>query len=268
MLLKPSSIIRFKNARIRCLLSSKLHQTNNLPSTQELPKDGSFDQEFKTNFIELSQFQRVALSIGSAAISLMDPYRGDMIACLGEVTGESALIYMREQMLKTEEGADILRNRPRINSKTLDYERLSKLPDGTVGKMYSDFLIENGVTADSRLPVQFIKDVELGYVMQRYREVHDLVHACLGMKTTMLGEVTIKWVEGLQTRLPMCIGGGIFGAVRLKPKHRLLYLQHYLPWAIETGTNASFLQGIYFEKRWEQPIEDFYSEMNITKLLV
>lgn len=61
-------------------------------------------------------------------------------------------------------------------------------------------------------------DIELAYVIQRYREVHDLYHSILGMDTNMLGEVTIKWVEAIQTKLPMCIGGAIFGSVRLKPK--------------------------------------------------
>lgn len=53
----------------------------------------------------------------------------------------------------------------------------------------------------------------------------------------------MKWVEGIQTRLPMCVNGGIWGAARLRPKHRQLYLKYYLPWAIQTGTNARFLQG-------------------------
>jgi ubiquinone biosynthesis protein COQ4 len=66
--------------------------------------------------------------------------------------------------------------------------------------------------------VQFIDDVELAYVMQRYREVHDVFHAVLLMPTTMLGEVTVKWIEALQLRLPMCIAGAIFGSGRLKPK--------------------------------------------------
>lgn len=43
------------------------------------------------------------------------------------------------------------------------------------------------VTPDSRLTVQFVDDLELAYVMQRYREVHDLIHAILGMPTNMLG---------------------------------------------------------------------------------
>lgn len=55
--------------------------------------------------------------------------------------------------------------------------------------------------------------------------------------------MTIKWVEGIQTKLPMCINGGIWGAARLKPKHRQLYLKYYLPWAIKTGNNAKFMQG-------------------------
>jgi ubiquinone biosynthesis protein Coq4 len=46
------------------------------------------------------------------------------------------------------------------------------------------------------------------------RETHDLTHAMLGMPTTILGEVLVKWVEGLQTRLPMCVGGAIFGPLR------------------------------------------------------
>lgn len=222
----------------------------------------AFEEEFKTNHIETNCFQKAFLTFGSAAIALFDP-RADMIANLGETTGEHALKHMKEKIMETEEGAAILRERPRINSKTLNQDWLSKLPENTIGRTYHEFMIDNKITADSRLPVQFVQDVELGYVMQRYREVHDLVHSTLRMRTSLLGEVTIKWVEGLQTGLPMCIGGAIFGAVRLKPKHRKLYINHYLPWALKTGSTAKFMQGVYFEKRWEQTLDDFYNEMNI-----
>ena len=46
------------------------------------------------------------------------------------------------------------------------------------------------VTPDSRRDVMFVDDVDLAYVMQRYREVHDLMHTLLGMPTNMLGEPT------------------------------------------------------------------------------
>ena len=75
------------------------------------------------------------------------------------------------------------------------------------------------MTPDSRMKVQFLDDPELAYVMTRYRETHDLVHTILGMPTHMLGEVAVKWIEAINTKLPMCIGGAIFGAIRLRPKY-------------------------------------------------
>lgn len=66
--------------------------------------------------------------------------------------------------------------------------------------------------------MQFLEDPQLAYVMTRYRESHDLVHTVLGMPTTMLGEVAVKWFEALNTGLPMCYGGAVFGALRLRPK--------------------------------------------------
>lgn len=155
------------------------------------PKSNNFQEEMKKNFIAATTFQKTLLSFGSAAIALLNPHRGDMIACLGEVTGEGALKHMRQKMIETEEGAEILKNKPRINSKTVSYKQLSQMPENTLGRVYADFMTDNNITADSRLPVQFIEDPELAYVMQRYREVHDLVHATLFMRTTMLGEVNI-----------------------------------------------------------------------------
>jgi ubiquinone biosynthesis protein Coq4 len=54
------------------------------------------------------------------------------------------------------------------------------------------YLYFQKVTPDSRLPVQFVDDIELAYVMQRYREAHDLFHTVLGMPTNMLGNNHLK----------------------------------------------------------------------------
>lgn len=226
----------------------------------------SFQEEFQKNHIETNVFQKSFLAVGSALTSILNPYRGDTIACLGETTGVDAARYMIRKMLESEEGTNILQAQPRINTKTVDMKYLATLPEGTLGKLYSKFLEKNQVTPDSRLPVQFMDDVQLAYVVQRYREIHDLVHTVLQMPTNMLGEVTVKWVEAIQTRLPMCISGAIFGPIRLKTKHRELYLNHYLPWALKTGVNAKFLMNIYFEKRWEQTTDEFYKEVNIVPL--
>lgn len=38
-----------------------------------------------------------------------------------------------------------------------------------------------GFDPDARRPVNFVDDVELAYVMLRYRQLHDLTHTILGM---------------------------------------------------------------------------------------
>lgn len=83
------------------------------------------------------------LTVGSAAISLANPFRGDMIACLGETTGTSALVHCHRQMKNTAEGQRILAQKPRINTSTVDLSYLRDLSPGTVGRTYRDFLDNN-----------------------------------------------------------------------------------------------------------------------------
>jgi ubiquinone biosynthesis protein COQ4 len=62
--------------------------------------------------------------------------------------------------------------------------------------------------------------------------------------------------------------GAIFGPLRLKTKHRELYRRYYLPWAIETGRNIKPLLNVYWEKRWEQDIDELRDELNIKKFSI
>ena len=90
-----------------------------------------------------------------------------------------------------------------------------------------------------------------------------MTHCILGQETSLVGEVLVKWVEAVQFRLPMAVGGAIFGPLRFKPNQREAYHQ-LLPWAIQQGTEAKFLLNIYYEQRWEQDLEDFRKEFNIS----
>lgn len=54
------------------------------------------------------------------------------------------------------------------------------------------------------MTVQFIDDIELAYVIQRYREAHDLIHTILEMPTNMLGKniAKIRWAFGYLVIFP------------------------------------------------------------------
>lgn len=66
-----------------------------------------------------------------------------MIACLGETTGIDTLENLLKIMRSSDEGLLILKDLPRINSKTIDLEALAKLPPNTFGYAYKKFLNDN-----------------------------------------------------------------------------------------------------------------------------
>lgn len=69
--------------------------------------------------------------------------RHDMIACLGETTGLDTLQTVLQVMKNSPEGVQILADKPRINSKTIDLDALGKLPVDTFGYAYKKFLDDN-----------------------------------------------------------------------------------------------------------------------------
>uniref|UniRef100_A0A8C9EG55 Ubiquinone biosynthesis protein COQ4 homolog, mitochondrial n=1 Tax=Pavo cristatus TaxID=9049 RepID=A0A8C9EG55_PAVCR len=213
--------------------------------------------------IPTSPLQKALLAAGSACVALWDPYRHDMVAVLGETTGCLALPKLRDRMRNDPEGYRILQERPRIRLSTLDMARLRGLPDGTLGREYVRFLEDNKVSPDTRMPAKFVDDEELAYVIQRYREVHDLMHTLLGMPTNMLGEVVVKWFEAVQTGLPMCVLGAAFGPIRLNARKLQVLATELVPWAVRSGRNASCVLNVYYEQRWEQSVESLREEIGI-----
>jgi ubiquinone biosynthesis protein COQ4 len=96
----------------------------------------------------------------AAFTALRDPKRAgrengadrslDMVAALGEVTGEMALERLRDTMLMDVGGRKILRTRPIIHSSIVDLDKLAALPSNTFGFGYHSFLSSHGFSPDKR----------------------------------------------------------------------------------------------------------------------
>lgn len=226
----------------------------------------SFVRSANQQYIQTNLVQRLALTAGSGIVSILDPYRDDMISAFGELTSSQTLPNLRRLMISDVEGRQILTERPVINTRTVNLDSLRQLPEGTFGRHYVDFLSRMDITPDTRKPVRFVQDDELAYVMQRYREIHDFTHCILDMRTNMLGEVTVKIFEAVQLGLPMCWLAGLFGSLRLGPKHSQAYLDKYLPWVIECALRSRPLICVYFEKHFDKPIDELRQELNLTLL--
>ncbi|KAI9050358.1 hypothetical protein LZ554_005524 [Drepanopeziza brunnea f. sp. 'monogermtubi'] len=215
--------------------------------------------------IPLTRIEKLGLAVGSAFGSLRDPYRGDLIAALGEATATPYFIYrLRDAMLADPTGRRILKERPRITSKTMPLEYLRALPENSVGKAYADWLDREGVTPDTRSAVQYIDDEECAYVMQRYRECHDFYHAITGLPIIIEGEIAVKAFEFANTLLPMT-GLSLFAYVRLKKEERERFWDVYLPWAVRNGVHGREMLTVYWEEELERDVGEVRRELGIEK---
>ncbi|XP_067946375.1 ubiquinone biosynthesis protein COQ4 homolog, mitochondrial-like [Watersipora subatra] len=225
---------------------------------------GEARQQLYPGHIQTSSFQKLLLTSLSSVIAITDPTRDDMICAMGEASGSFALSRIRQRMLRDSEGRQILLDKPVISKETVDLDYLSKLHETSLGKAYWNFLQINGFDPDARRPVNFVDDVELAYVMLRYRQLHDLTHTILGMKPNMLGEVAVKWFEAIQTGLPMCVSAAIAGPIRLGPKHGQLWRRQLWSWSVKNGYSCKPLMNFYVEKHWETPISELRDHLGLT----
>ncbi|KAL4266698.1 Ubiquinone biosynthesis protein COQ4, mitochondrial [Pleurotus pulmonarius] len=213
--------------------------------------------------IPLNWFENAILAAGSAFMSLANPRRGDMVAALAETTAGPSLPRLRDLMLESEEGRRILKERPRVNTSTVDMDKLAKYPEGTFGRAYVTWLERCGVTPDTREPVHYISDPELAYVMQRYRECHDFYHCITNLPVNVSSELAVKYFEFANLGLPMTAIAALFGPLRLRADQRTRLFAEFVPWALKCGGSARSLITVYWEKRWDQDIGELKKELGI-----
>ncbi|KAF8525861.1 ubiquinone biosynthesis protein COQ4, mitochondrial [Hysterangium stoloniferum] len=246
--------------RLASTLLSRQWKTQRI-SSQFVSK--RYVQSHTENYIPLNWFENAFLAVGSAFASLINPRRGDMISALGETTAGPALPRLRDNMLKSAEGRRVLKQRPRVNSETVDMVALAKLPEGTFGRSYITWLERCGVTPDTREPVRYIADPELAYVMQRYRECHDFYHCITNLPVTVASELALKYFEFANFGLPVAAISAAFGPLRLSPAQRARLFREYVPWALRCGSSARCLIDVYWEERWEMDVKEMKAELGL-----
>jgi ubiquinone biosynthesis protein COQ4 len=208
--------------------------------------------------------QLLRFSLGA----LKNPTRQDLVAAVGEISSSLqshiSLKDVRNKMLLSHSGRKILRERPQINSTTLDIKKLINFPKNTFGYRYALFMQGNNLSADTRAPITYIKSDdpegdELAYVMLRYRQTHDFIHTLTNVPISVEAEIALKWFEFSQYGLPMTLLAGVFGSMKYHHED----FSKWFEWGIHSGSRAEFLLAEYFEKNLEMDIDDYRKKLKI-----
>ena len=206
--------------------------------------------------------QRLLRTTQSIRTAVADPTRADAVAALGELTGHSAVSIMHRTMMADPTGQRILRDRPIV--KTMPFQLNGDDDnDVTFGQAYGRFLTNHAFDAEKRDPVKYIDDPDLAYVMLRYRQCHDFWHVLTGLPPTVLGELGLKWLELMQTGLPVAAMSVTFGTVTLNRKERHILHWHYMPWAVQMSRQAKYLMNVYYEEEFDTNLIELRKKLHI-----
>lgn len=216
--------------------------------------------------VPLNTLQRVLLFGASGLAAVLNPRRHDLVATFGEMTMQPYFAErLRKEMLSDSVGRQLLRERPRITSESLDIEYLRGLAPETVGRQYVDWLDREHVSPDTRLDVRFLDDPECAYVMQRYRECHDFYHSITRLPVFMEGEIAVKAFEFANLGIPMTGLAAFSEPLKLKKqaaKDRMWNI--YIPWALANGAFSKSLINVYWEKQLERNADELRAELGIS----
>lgn len=117
--------------------------------------------------------------------------------------------------------------------------------------------------------------------------MHDLWHVLSGLPPNVEGEIALKWFEMMQTGLPMCALGAVFGPLALPRREpgphppaapgtdrrgrrkkssgsREMLARTYVPWALRAGRQTRKpLICVWYERRWEEPLKELRRELGV-----
>ena len=205
---------------------------------------------------------RAAVAAGAALGALRRPGRADLVAALGETTGGPALRRMLARMRDSEEGQRVLAARPRVTAEAMAHAW--ELPPHTFGGAYAEFMGRRSFSPDDRPPPRFRACPDEAFVAQRAREVHDFWHVLFGCPTTVLGELSLKALEFVQTGLP--VGAlSLAAAARLKARQRRQLFNEQLPWAFRAGRTCPDLICLFYEEHLEEDLESLRARWGIIR---
>jgi len=154
-----------------------------------------------------------------------------------------------------------LNERKLMKKYTLD--ELDQLPEGSLGRIYAQHMLQNNLDPDFYEVLQITDDV--AYFIMRIRETHDIWHVITGFGIDVPSELGLQAFTLAQTRSPIgtiLIGGAMFKAA-FKNLNSVsdIYDQVSKGWLL--GRKAKKLFGADWENLWDKPLDQIRHDYNI-----
>ncbi|KPA77722.1 putative mitochondrial Ubiquinone biosynthesis protein-like protein [Leptomonas pyrrhocoris] len=193
--------------------------------------------------------------------AIRDPTNADAVSTVGELSSLNSLEYMKKCMMADKHGRTILKNKPLVGDDVLEYSRT--LPANTFGHRYAAYMDHNHFTPSGRTPVKHVADPTLAYVMTRYRQCHDFLHAATDCGRSVEEELAVKILEWKHTGLPLGVLAVAGGWPHLNSAQRA-NMRVYIKWAslnAPCSVHGKHQVPMYLNVPWEEMLANDFDEV-------
>lgn len=205
----------------------------------------------------------------SDPVDLPRAHRALSRVCRGARSPEALRLLSRVRAC--EEGRWLLAEKPVVDGGSCDLSELLRLPHGTFGREYAEWMRANGFRPDAHPGAEPATeaDPDAGYLCQRILQVHHFWHVLTGYNCDEDGELGLlafslgqTGSRGLAAHLREVIWGEIRFAWRTGDpewRHRLGYLWH----AWRRGRRARLLVAVPLEDYLSLPLDSVRQRLGI-----
>jgi ubiquinone biosynthesis protein COQ4 len=192
-----------------------------------------------------------------------DPTRLDEVFVLADsVETEEAAARVAEVFQTDPRSAKVLRERPRLGE--VDLGRLSKLPDGTLGRVFADAMIRMKLDPkDILVPEHVASDFD--FVRAHLRETHDIWHPVTGFDTDVAGELGLQAFYLAQFQAPLSalllmvgFANTLFFGMEDRDRRMRAIVRGWM-----IGKRAEPFFGVRWAEMWETPLEDVRRKLRV-----
>ncbi|MBX3268997.1 MAG: hypothetical protein KF729_01980 [Sandaracinaceae bacterium] len=191
-----------------------------------------------------------------------DPTRLDEVFVLADLSEQSPKVReMMERLRADPVLGRALADKPRLGA--VDQDALARLPEGTVGRAYADFMRARGLRHEDLLLVDGESDLD--FVRNHLRETHDLWHVVTGFDTDVAGELGLQafYVAQLEGPLPVLLLTVGMANTLFKGMDDVRPRMNEIARGWMLGARARPLFGLAFAARWEQPLRELRAELGL-----
>ena len=219
------------------------------------PDTTAVDRELHAARIALQGTPRERMVLGARALTnlLRNPDDTQQVFLLGLVANAQTFPQFLTRIVSSEEGERLLRDRPALDSTSVDWDALRKLPADTLGGAYARYLDENGLDPDLFQAPPGLPET-IAYIAKRTRQTHDIWHVLTGYRPDVAGEVALQAFTFSQTRMASAGLIALFGSLRFAPKAPRALLMTVD--GLRRGRRAAFLTTVRWEDLWEEKLDD------------